>query len=304
VEREVTLPAVSPGAWYLLVLTDRDNQQGETDETNNVRALRMQLSAPDLVVTDATAPASAIVGERVRVSWAVTNQGEVPALTDWTDALYLSADERVDSSDRFLSSAGISAQTPLAAGASYTVEREATIPLVSPESWFVLVVADRDNAQGETDEGNNVRALALELAAPDLVVTAASASASAIVGQWVRVSWTVENQSDVPAPADWTDALYLSTDEQFDFGDRRVHSEGITTQTPLGAGASYTVTRDVMLPVVAPGAWFLLVMADADNAQGETDESHLGTKPWPYFGKGTPHYREWGHPHHRFRDHR
>ena len=71
----------------------------ESDETNNVRAVPITLTVPnvDLIVTAADAPATAKAGATVDVSWTVKNQGTDPATAgDWYDYVYLSTDDKYD----------------------------------------------------------------------------------------------------------------------------------------------------------------------------------------------------------------
>ncbi len=66
-------------------------------------------------------------------------------------------------------------------------------------------------------------------------------------------SWTVTNIGSVTAPADWQDRVYISDDDVFDSFDQFVVSQFINSQTPLVAGASYTVTKSVTIPNTDPG---------------------------------------------------
>ena len=96
----------------------------------------------------------------------------------------------------------MAAQSPLAAGAEYTQTQTVTIPDVGGGTFYLLFVADSYGYQGETDETNNVKAAAsISLSAPDLTVTAATAPATAVLGQAVDVSWTVKNVGSTAAPA-------------------------------------------------------------------------------------------------------
>ncbi|AFY47683.1 CARDB domain-containing protein,putative collagen-binding protein,Calx-beta domain-containing protein,subtilase family protease [Nostoc sp. PCC 7524] len=274
ITQDITLPNTTLGNRYLLFVADGNNAQGETDETNNVQAVAIELSAPDLVVSTATAPASGVVGEIISVSWTVRNQGAVTAFRDWQDRIYISDDETFDGSDTFIVSQSITSQTPLAADGSYNITRTITLPNTTLGNRYLLFVADGNNAQSETDETNNVRAVAIELGAPDLVVTAATAPASGVVGEIISVSWTVTNQGTVTASRDWQDRIYISDDETFDGSDIFITSRSITSQTPLAADASYSITQDITLPNTTLGNRYLLFVADGNNAQGETDETN------------------------------
>ena len=52
----------------------------DADAVNNVKAVAITLSAPDLVVSTASAPATGIVSGTVPVNWTVANQGSVSAI--------------------------------------------------------------------------------------------------------------------------------------------------------------------------------------------------------------------------------
>ena len=132
----------------------------------------------------------------------------------------------------------------------------------------MIVKADAFSAQTEISENNNLRSFPITITAPDLTVSAATAAGTAAVNQSIPVSWTVQNLSATsPASADWQDRVYLSSDAVLDGSDRFLSSQNISQQTPLAAGASYTLTQDVTLPGVAAGDYFLLFETNSDRAQ-------------------------------------
>ncbi|TRU88111.1 MAG: hypothetical protein EWV76_09640 [Microcystis novacekii Mn_MB_F_20050700_S1] len=281
IERTVTLPSVVAGNYNLLFRADRSNQQGETNEENNVRSLPIAIAVPDLVVAAATAPTNGIASQSIAVSWTVTNQGTVDAAADWYDSVYLSTNNTFESfNDTRIASDLISTQTPLLAGNSYTFTRNVTLPNRPAGDYFLLFLADDaywwGNSQRETDENNNVRAVPITIGVPDLTVSAATAPSSGVLGGAIDVSWTVTNTSTVTAPADWSDRIYFSTDEVWNpSSDTLITSEAIATQTPLNAGLSYTVNRTITLPNVASnGSGYLLFVADANANQAESNENN------------------------------
>ncbi|BBD63171.1 YD repeat-containing protein (plasmid) [Nostoc sp. HK-01] len=277
----ITLPNTDIGDRYLLFVADNyfyssRDYQGETDETNNVRAVPINLKAPDLVVSQLTAPTNGIANGNINVSWQVTNQGEVNAFAKWYDAVYLSTDNIFgNGDDYYITSQYISSQTPLAAGSSYSINRNLTLPNRPAGDYYLLLVADGSGYQGETNENNNVRVVPITISVPDLTVTAATAPASGTLGQAINVSWTVANSGTVTAPADWTDRIYFSTDVNWNSSDTLVYSESITSQTPLAAGTNYTINRNITLPNQAPaGSGYLLFVTDATSSQGESSETN------------------------------
>jgi len=271
----VTLPSTATGDRYLLFKADNYNYQGETDENNNVYSLPINISASDLQVTATNAPTSAILGETVELTWTVTNNGTGAASQDWYDRVYLSSNQTLDSNDVQVTSEWVSSQTPLAAGASYTISKNVTLPSFTPGNQYLLFVADRDNYQGEINENNNLAAVAISLTAPDLIVSNASVPATGTVGKSIEVSWTVQNQGTTAASTDWYDWVYLSNDPVFDANaDTYVTQELISTQTPLAAGASYSITRNITIPNFGTGNRYLIFVADGSKNQGETNETN------------------------------
>ncbi len=89
-----------PGSRYLLFVTDLDNEQGETDETNNVYAAPIEIKGPNLNISETSGLDIPLYGGGVHnFSWTVNNTGETNANADWYDSVYFSEDEVYDSSD-------------------------------------------------------------------------------------------------------------------------------------------------------------------------------------------------------------
>ncbi|MCF2152305.1 M10 family metallopeptidase C-terminal domain-containing protein [Desmonostoc muscorum LEGE 12446] len=274
------------GDRYLLFVADGGgyygNFQGETNETNNVFAQAITINAPDLVITAANAPTTAVRGETISVSWTVKNQGTISALADWYDYIYISNDQFFDLSDFELARRYTGENTPLASDSSYTVTQDISIPntfLLPPGDRYLFFVADRFNYQGETSETNNVfaQAITISISGPDLVVTAASAPTTAALNERISVSWTVKNQGTVSASSNWYDAVYISDDQFFDYSDTSLTYRYTTGENrPLASGGSYTATQDIYIDkyYVATGDRYLLFVADTYNFQGETNETN------------------------------
>jgi Ca2+-binding RTX toxin-like protein len=262
------------GNRYLLFATDRDNYQSETNEDNNVFAQPITLNTLDLVVSDVTAPASAISGGTVDVSWTVTNEGTVYAPANWHYAIYFSTDDVLNNYDLELTEVSTGEQTPLAAGASYTLNQTVTIPSYAAGGGYLLFVADGSKDQGETDETDNVRAVQIEVAGPDLVLDSATAPTFAALGETISVSWTVNNQSDYTALANWYDTVFISNDPFLNSDDVPLTNHALgATATPLVGGASYTVTQNITIPNDKGGS-YLLFAANTSGEQGEANKTN------------------------------
>ncbi|RLC09862.1 MAG: hypothetical protein DRH43_07505, partial [Deltaproteobacteria bacterium] len=275
----ITVPSTWQGQnAFLIFKADGSGNQGETDETNNVVAAAITLTAPDLQVERVTVPTTAVSSQQIQVSWKVVNTGNSAALSPWSDAIYLSSDDQFDSSvDTRIDYFSASDCVPLTSDDFYSSIRGVRLPAVAAGTYHIIVVTDEFNQQGESDETNNFKAGGpITVSVPDLEVTAVIAPESASPSESIEISWTVRNNSDtVEAPADWYDYIYLSADTNFNPGtDVFVASENVEAFTPLDAGASYTVTRNVTVPNVSVGTWYLFVVADGSQNQGESEEEN------------------------------
>ncbi|WP_172970091.1 CARDB domain-containing protein, partial [Microcystis aeruginosa] len=271
------------GDKYLIFVTDQYsyyyyNQQGETNETDNTYAVPITLGAPDLIISGATAPSSGVVNGAINVSWTVKNQGTTDAPADWYDVIYLSPDNIPgNGNDIYIIDQPISTQTPLIADGSYTINRSINLPNVTPGNYYIFFRADAYNYQGETNENNNYsQAIPITIGSPDLIVSNATAPESGALGGTVSLSWTVQNQGTVEAPADWTDYIYWSSNDTYDGSDTFITSISAAAQTPVAVGGSYSKTENITLPnqINFVGNGYLIVRADGNNAQGETDENN------------------------------
>ncbi|MCZ8249497.1 CARDB domain-containing protein, partial [Microcystis sp. LE19-195.1E] len=283
--QNITIPSnAGTGAKYLIFVTDQYsyyyyyNQQGETDETDNTYAVPITLGAPDLTISSATAPSSGVVNGAINVSWTVKNQGTTDAPADWYDLIYLSSDNIPgNGNDSYIAEQFISTQTPLIADGSYTINRSINLPNVTPGNYYIFFRADAYNYQGETNENNNYsQAIPITIGSPDLIVSNATAPESGALGGTVSLSWTVQNQGTVEAPADWTDYIYWSSNDTYDGSDTFITSISAAAQTPVAVGGSYSKTENITLPnqINFVGNGYLIVRADGNNAQGETDENN------------------------------
>jgi subtilase family serine protease len=268
------LPSRAAGSGYLLFKTEHYNQQGETNESDNVFTHAINIAAPNLNLSIASAPNAAILGESIAVSWTVLNNGLTSANADWYDRIVVSNDQIFDDSDTYVTEFWQGARSPLASGVGYTDTRNIIIPNTAIGDRYLIFIADNYNDQGETNETDNTYAVPISLSAPDLIVSDASAPSNGVVNGSINISWTVKNQGSVPANADWPDYIYLSTDETISFNDTFVTFQSITTQTPLAADGTYTINRSITLPNVAAGTYYLIFRADGSNAQGETNENN------------------------------
>jgi len=191
----VTLPentALADGNYYVLVQTDLTANQAETDETNNVGSAAIALAATpapadiDLnITTTSVSVDTATLGDRVNISWTVSNQGVDTTDSKWSDRLYLSADGTISPDDIALGS--LPAQkTQLAPGESYSQTLAVDLPIVdgfSNGNYQILVQTDDGGQQAETLETNNVGTANLEVNKKPFALDRISTSRGSNLGQ-------------------------------------------------------------------------------------------------------------------------
>lgn len=276
---------IAPGLYTLFVRTDRVNQVFEGNDVNNHRSLSLLVTGagaelPNLVPSGVQSEASGIAGQPFTVSWTLTNTGTGPTeINYWHDSVYLSQDAYFDKyQDRFIGS--LKADDFLAAGAGRVLTLKTDLPSdLAPGDYSLFVLSDAQGKVYETQEGDN-RAAApgtVHIAASmpaDLVVTAITPPAAAMLGEKVRIAWEVTNASDRPITGRWEDAVYLSADTAWDLDDTRLGSLVVSPQRTLEPGEHIRVEGDFRIRAPLPGAYHVFVRTDVLNQIPEEDEGN------------------------------
>jgi WD40 repeat protein/subtilase family serine protease len=278
----VSIPPVPPGQYYVLVMADDTARvfEGDGEGDNAAYAFPLQVSVPavDLTVEAVDAPSQATAGLPVEVVWIVRNAGVEATYAPWSDALFLSRDMVLDTTDLLLGT--YRHAEPLAAGAARTVRHSMRLPDYLSGTYYVIVVSDYGRELLETSEGNNTgvdtQVMVITLAPPaDLVVQSVSTPAAGMPGVPMPIQWVVRNAGSRAAVGEWYDSVYLSTDNRWDIDDVLIGQ--FTHSGRLEPGASYTGQLNEPLPGVTPGRYYILVRTDARNTIREVDdENNLG----------------------------
>lgn len=272
------------GTHYLLSVADYDDQVIEDNEQNNVRAQKLTVVPPVANVgfesTRTIAPTQPAAGGSLYVRCSIQNKGS--ALIDSVGVgYYLSADQTLSADDILLDQASVQ---QFAAGpfAYYTITRTLTIPVGTPPGKrYLLLVADPLNQLAESNETDNLVAITLAVVVPDVDLTiSALRYASAYppaVGTSLVLRYTLSNLGTTQAyPLEV--GYYLSTDDQLSADDvllPRLQQ----ALSPLAGGASQVVdVADPYSPFLpadtAPGAYYLLAVADYSQQVTETKETN------------------------------
>jgi subtilase family serine protease len=264
----VTFPGNLTGTFFLYVRTDATNVAPEPDaEDNNTSALaEIDVTVPfaDLVVEAVSAPASALSGDPIDLSWRVRNQGiSQTNASSWVDRIVLSSDGVLDADDAEL--ARFTRSGALAKDANYTASTTLDLPHGIGGDLHVFVVTDFngqvfEHIHEDNNSGRTISPIAVTRKPdPDLQVTVVTAPGEAQPHQPVAVSWTVENAGPGLAESSWRDRVYLSTDGTLT-GATLLAT--VDRSADLGSNASYDASASFTFPVVADGAYRIVVVTD------------------------------------------
>jgi subtilase family serine protease len=153
------LPTTAPGRYYLLGVADYLNEFVETDETNNVRATPLEVTAarPDLTVLanpfPYLEPRLALAGGQVTTESYINNFGAGASAASAV-GYYLSIDPVLSANDILLGSTPTEA---LRAGGSTLVAGSFTVPAATPTGrYYVLFVADHSQLTDDLNRNNNI----------------------------------------------------------------------------------------------------------------------------------------------------
>ncbi|SHI69889.1 Por secretion system C-terminal sorting domain-containing protein [Hymenobacter daecheongensis DSM 21074] len=271
----VTLPATTTsGAYYVLFAADYQNAVSESNETNNVSSVYLNVVPPtvDLIIQQpAVSPSNTAPGNVLNLSCGILNQGNATA-SNSSVGFYLSTNTTLDASDQLLTSAYGSALTP-----GYPAYRGVTTnvpPGTAPGTYYILFAADYQDLVTESNETNNVASVALTVAAPnvDLIVSQAGLSTYTVsAGTSVMANAYLYNQGNTTAPTSTT-GYYFSSDATLSANDVLLNS---TTSGTLAAGQGTYPSAPVTIPATAtPGTYYILFVADHLNTVTESNETN------------------------------
>ncbi|MCL4751807.1 MAG: hypothetical protein KJ015_16650 [Myxococcales bacterium] len=252
------------------VVADVEGSVAEADEGDNSESAPYWVfRSPDLVPgqlaisRDAAAP-----GSRVVISYRVQNQGKSAALPFKVGA-YLSKDATITATDKLIDTfeiEGLAAQTT-----SGTLHHELTVPELASGSYFVGVIVDVDDQNGELRERNNLKAVPLSVRRVDITDRYFFLDkSSALAGDPLELRFSLRNTgSDTSGP--FKVAFYYSQDPRLDSKDELLASFELK-KLAKGSEAGEHVLAGNVPAGAAEGYRYVLMSMDDGDAVAETDE--------------------------------
>ena len=294
----VQLPSnLQTGVYYLFVETNEFQHSllNESDFSNNRSPIKKVYihyqPLPDLIITGVELPDTVTAGDSVLMSIHLKNQGEVAAnIGNLNWQLY--ATKGGHQYDCVVES-GSADTSVIAPGESVYLQKNVFIaPTIFGNQVQFTMVVNANHGITESIYSNNSHSFS-QFVQPypfDLAANQLASPNESVSGEYIPVSWTVENVGTEPSlthllymrqdttyrqsfgmqlPVPWFDKVYLSQDSLFDNTDVEIGS--YTRNQTLLAGDSYTVNLNCLVPVAADGNYYVLVVSDATNA---TFDSH------------------------------
>ncbi|MCA2848116.1 MAG: right-handed parallel beta-helix repeat-containing protein, partial [Pseudanabaena sp. M114S2SP2A07QC] len=259
---DFTLP-LSAERLYSYITGTATDPDGNTSEFSPSITLTGEL--PNLTITEATAPTTASASQTITLSWTGKNDSSVTTGSSyWYDQVVFSKNDIYgDSDDIYLTYQYISNSNglPLEPNETYTASSTVTLPSYVAGSGYLLFKTDAFNYQVESNEDDNVYTQAINIAAPNLIITNVTAPTTASASQSITLSWTGKNDSSVTTGSSaWYDRVVFSKNNIYgDSDDIYVTERYISSSNglPLEPNETYTASSTVTLPVQAVGSGYL-----------------------------------------------
>ena len=266
------VPVAADGNYYVLVVSDATNATFDSHRANNVMAHPIsvtQSDLPDLQLTSVAAPGILTTDMAYNLRFTVSNEGEHITHGDrWTDAVYLNnqptmVDAVLLGSKTHFGQLDVSAQ--------YSDSINVIIPNIWTGSCYLIVATDAtDQIVEMNDESNNLLILPVSVARPlpcDLTVFPPDIPQSAIAGEDVQISWTVQNIGLNPAQGDIKEAVYLSSDSTWSSDD--IMLGAVTYSVNLAVNGQAQRSASFPLQGVPIGDYYVVVKTNILNALNE-----------------------------------
>jgi glucose/arabinose dehydrogenase len=161
ISNSISTSGLSVGTHTLYIKEDYwANMIGESDETNNVRSITFDVTAPDLQVTSISAPLSVVQGASFDFSYMIRNAGNAGAGLHFSG---INVDQQVDE-NHWLAWNQVNS---LGASATATLSNSISTGGLSLGPHTLYIKEDYwANMIGESDETNNVRSITFNVTAP------------------------------------------------------------------------------------------------------------------------------------------
>lgn len=272
VTSSIKLPEGVNGTIYLQIQTNADRSVYEVTEgyANNKfnKAVVVTLSPwADLKISKLSADRdTAETGSAYPLHVKVTNQGKAATKdSSWIDRIYISPSPVLGKDTVLL--AGARADFRLKKDSSYSYTIDVPIPFDTEKgTYYFYVISDATNKIYEhTDENNNITMYGPVAVTygpgPDLKLSELKTPETVLTGISYPVEWRVKNIGRQGAHAEWSDAVYLSSDTIWQ-PKSDIYLSSYFGKHSLDSGMTYFDSRKVEIPESISGQYYWIVVTD------------------------------------------
>ncbi len=248
--------------------------EGASSEVTDA-SCAMELGQPDLIVTSQYNISGVTCGYNIRLEATVKNNGNARAGRASYLRYYLSTNTTWDANDIYLAQDYV---YNLNAGAQSKEVAFGYIPTyLSTGTYYILYVADYADVINESNEGNNVAHVQINLHTcdplPDLIVDETGANKTTVgCGETVYVIAKVKNQDVAAAGTGSHLGYYLSTSRAWNATGTLLAQD---YNTNLGPGGTNWEYETLTIPAnTSPGNYYILFRADHNDVVNERHENN------------------------------
>ncbi|MCA9553287.1 MAG: putative Ig domain-containing protein [Myxococcales bacterium] len=263
-----TVPAgLAPGDYVLFLAVDLDDDVTEASEQNNVVAAAGPFAtAYELSPLAVSVPTGAPPGQPVQVSLRIANSG-VPRVGPVPATVWASVDPRLDAQDTVLGQVTLN----LSGAPQEDLQFSVTLPAGLGAGFFYpLVQLDPQGTLTVLDRADDLGAGTVRFpTGPDLVPLAVSGPLGAEPGATIVLDVVMANQG-LPFSGPVRIRGIASADAIYDLNDPILGDT--TVNLTLGTGASQAVQVSVVVPPLAPGLYYPIVVVDPTRLVPEADD--------------------------------
>ncbi|PCJ54990.1 MAG: hypothetical protein COA79_21320 [Planctomycetota bacterium] len=228
-----------------------------------------EIIIPDFSISNVATSGDLIPGTDIVISYSLNNDLVVDYNLVANSKIYLSADVIVDGGDVLLKTQNLNIN--INGSNSVNLSSSISVPSISSGAYNILVVFDEANSIIESNEGNNLSSVAVNVNSFNLKLEALQANSTLNVSEVFNLSWRVKNDSNDQITLRWTDKIYLSTDNVIDGAD--IVLNAYTYGSDLDSNSSYTQNYNFTMPgYVSAGAKFIILKVDDASVVTESNE--------------------------------
>lgn len=269
---------VVPGKYVILAVIDDPSAIEETDESNNVASVSIEVTpqeVADITILEQNSELITYEGELsngfFQTSFFVANEGTKAETV--SVGIYFSTDEIFDSQDLLISSVNEYFLNPFN---QFYQTYQLQLPELLAGEYYILIQADPENEIFELDKENNLGITVLTVnppSKPDLYLESGLSLNKSTIGinGLLEMTQQVFNLDRAATDSAFVE-FYLSSDPTISTNDLLL---GSTVTGYISAYGSSTVTESIFIPnTISQGSYYVIAIVDPDNEITESNESN------------------------------